>query len=121
MLKTHLKPIIAYFSHSADGSEGPSSVQVGSKQDNHCQSVINYFVEVDRPVDSHQPSASKFATFFGQLWHNLMTINMDPQIKQRFDRSGQPYWDVYDPISAEHYSFFDEEEVYQWLERRYYQ
>lgn len=119
MLKTHLKPIVSYLFNA--GHESVNSTSDQATQEKHLQPMINYFVEVDLPDHREQPKRPQPATYLSQLWHALTTVDTDPKVKQRFDRSGQPYWQVYDPIADKHYSFGEEEEVYQWLERRYYQ
>lgn len=44
----------------------------------------------------------------------------EPVIQRRHDRQGYPYYQVYDPVSRQHYLFTTESEVRSWLERRYY-
>lgn len=41
------------------------------------------------------------------------------QIRQRQTRSGELFWDVYDPETGRSASFTDEEELMAWLDNRY--
>lgn len=123
MLKTHLQPIVAYFFNpSSSSNTGTSKTNV---RDSHLQPMIDRLVDANR-VDTSLPQPSlpkpsRFKSSLEQIWRSMTRINPDPRVKQQFDRSGQPYWQVYDPMTNQSHFFFVEEEVYQWLERRYYQ
>ena len=51
----------------------------------------------------------------------LTTNTTEPRIQQKRDRVGQSYWHTFDPITGQTNYFETETEVYQWLEKRYYQ
>lgn len=119
MLKTHLQPIVAYFFNQSISS----SKVVGATtnvRDSHLQPAIDRLIDTKR-ADVHPPQQSSSKPSLGQIWRSIIRINPDPRIKQRFDRSGQPYWQAYDPIVDQVHFFFSEGDVYQWLERRYYE
>jgi hypothetical protein len=90
----------------------------------YLQPVVNYFNEQAQEKATvsklSQRSDSKGSNWLHWLWKTVVTIDTDPQVKQRFDRSGQMYWQVYDPIADRRSIFHSEDEVYQWLEARYY-
>jgi hypothetical protein len=50
----------------------------------------------------------------------LSRNRVEPQIVQKCDRSGNVYWQIYDPISGFHCSLNSEQEVREWLDTRYY-
>ncbi|NJO79724.1 MAG: hypothetical protein HC827_15245 [Cyanobacteria bacterium RM1_2_2] len=136
MLKTHLQPILNFFfADSIERKEGRSSQSSMLKnypivQPSHLQPVVNYFNEqaqekataskLSQRSQPTQPSDSKQANWLHWLWKTLLIIDPDPQVKQRVDHTGQQYWQVYDPITERYSNFFSEDEVYQWLEARYY-
>lgn len=134
MLKTHLQPILKLlFADSTERKEGRSSQVSMLKnrqfvQPSHLQPVIHYFNEQAQEKATNSklsqrsnPSNSKLSNWLRWVWQTAIEINPDPQVKQQFDHTGQVYWRVYDPITDRRFTFFDEEEVYQWLEARYYQ
>ena len=50
----------------------------------------------------------------------LIANRTEPHVKQKCDRKGNYYWQVYEPISGSYLSFSSEREVRTWLENRYY-
>ncbi|BAU15407.1 hypothetical protein LEP3755_59650 [Leptolyngbya sp. NIES-3755] len=55
-------------------------------------------------------------------WKAISTpVSSEPRVWQRRDRSGQTYWQVYDPETNRSARLSSEQEVRQWLEQRYYQ
>ncbi|KAM3099855.1 hypothetical protein ACKFKF_13490 [Phormidesmis sp. 146-12] len=44
----------------------------------------------------------------------------EPQVRQRRDRFGQTYFQVYDPATRCSASLHSEQELRQWLEQRFY-
>lgn len=123
-----LQPILNFFASSIDASStnrkearsSQSMLKNQSTQQSHLQPVIHYFNEQGnkRATESKGSQRSEpvgWLRRFGQM----LTVNTDPRIKQRFDRSGQMYWQVYDPVSEQHFAFSSEDEVYRWLESRY--
>ncbi|XPM57390.2 MAG: hypothetical protein EDM05_005740 [Leptolyngbya sp. IPPAS B-1204] len=119
-------PMIDYYFVNAE-SNGTS--QANSDRSDYWQPMTGYYFVDANQLDTNQPARSeqsvtkspKWATFFSHLWHSLVTPNTDPRVEQQIDRSGQPLWQVYDPMSDRHHTFYSEEDVYQWLERRYYE
>jgi hypothetical protein len=109
MLKTHLQPIVAYFWNL----NRPAASRQNSTGDLHSRFVLDYLADRPEPTPSIH--------FFSRLWQSLFEVNTDPKIAERVDRHGQPYWDVYDPITQQHHRFTKENAVYEWLEQRYYQ
>lgn len=53
--------------------------------------------------------------------YNVLMPNSEPKITQKRDRSGQEYYQVYDPISGNSKTFGSEMETRIWLDRRFYQ
>lgn len=139
MLKNHMQPIVAYFAnaskHEASEVNAGKAVRSGdykpSKSNvNPIQPIVNYFDQQSynqhnsKPQTAAQTEAQSVSqqikTGLSRFWHRVMTIDTDPQIRERRNHLGQSYWQVYDPISQTSQRFFEEEEVYRWLERRYY-
>lgn len=58
-----------------------------------------------------------FLKVFGR---HLILARTEPQIKQKCDRGGNCYWQIYDPVSGFNSCFGSEQEVREWLERRYH-
>jgi hypothetical protein len=54
---------------------------------------------------------------FGQ---NLSFQKREPQIKQKRDRFGNYYWQVYDYTTNKFYEFGSEQDVKVWIENRHY-
>lgn len=50
----------------------------------------------------------------------LTTNRFEPHVKQKCDRWGNCYWQIYDPLTGFESCFSSEQEVREWLERRYY-
>jgi hypothetical protein len=149
MLKNHMQPIAAYFANAGLEAES-NQVQLNQVQSNPradaghrgnhsnvnpMQPIVDYFDQrndqsddqrkgdqqnLNRRSPQHQPTGQRVQTKLGRFWHRIMTVNPDPQIREKRDRSGQSYWQVYDPMSQTSRRFFAEEEVYRWLEQRYY-
>ena len=44
----------------------------------------------------------------------------DLQIGQTYDRFGNKWWHVYDPVTGRHASVDSEEQLRAWIEERYY-
>lgn len=61
-------------------------------------------------------SLTKKILNFGQ---NLLLEKSEPQIEQKRDRYGNPYWQVYDYTKKKFYEFASEQEVRVWIENRY--
>jgi type IV secretory pathway TrbF-like protein len=133
MLKNHMQPIVAYFANASKheasevkaGKAAQSSNHKSSKSNvNPMQPIVNYFDQQSSSQHNSKAQSKSLSqqikTGLGRFWHRVMTIDTDPQIRQRRNHSGQSYWQVYDPISQTSQRFFEEEEVYRWLERRYY-
>lgn len=59
-----------------------------------------------------------------QLWNAALEIfvrSPEPKIHQKYDRHGNLYFQVYDPIAQQSSTFSTEQEVRIWLDQRYYQ
>lgn len=57
----------------------------------------------------------------GEATLAFLSGSHDPQIVQRRDRTGQAYFQVYDPVTQLHHRFAAEVDLRQWLDQRYYQ
>ena len=55
-----------------------------------------------------------------KIGHHLITKRVEPHVRQKRDRFGNFYWQVYDPISRSYLFFNSELEVRIWLENRHY-
>ncbi len=131
MLNNHMQSVLAYFAKPADLKSQPQSVRPQVKQPaSHLQPAISYFVQdksAERLGDEQSHAANLSRSRSGllvglqQLWQNLLTVNLDPQIREGVTSSGEAYWRVYDPVAQASHTFFDEEDVYRWLEQRYYE
>jgi hypothetical protein len=144
MLKMHLQPILDFFfvmSTERKERRSPQNSMLKNQQfvqQTHLQPIINYFNEpaqekatnrkqsqrLQQP-SSQQPSSqqpsSQSSDWLRWLWQTVIKIDTDPQVKQHVDHSGQVYWRVFDPVTDRRATFLSEDEVYQWLETRYYQ
>jgi hypothetical protein len=60
-----------------------------------------------------------YASQFGYQCIKALAGNREPKISYRCDRRGNKYYEIYDPISGDHYSCATESEVRAWLEQRY--
>ncbi|KAM3096894.1 hypothetical protein ACKFKG_09410 [Phormidesmis sp. 146-35] len=63
--------------------------------------------------------AVKLKSVLSLIW-NLASSSSEPQVRQRRDRFGQTYFQVYDPATRCSASLHSEQEVRQWLEQRFY-
>lgn len=59
-----------------------------------------------------------FANILVKARRGLVTSNHEPQIKQKCDRHGNKYWQVYDLYSHQSYTFGSEQDVRVWIENR---
>ncbi|MBD2463475.1 hypothetical protein H6G89_20945 [Oscillatoria sp. FACHB-1407] len=50
---------------------------------------------------------------------NAMATQDEPQFKERRDRRGQPYWQVYDPVADRTFHLDSLQTVLEWLENRH--
>jgi hypothetical protein len=50
----------------------------------------------------------------------LSRSRIEPHVEQKCDRSGNIYWQIYDPITGSCCSLSSEQEVKAWLDNRYY-
>lgn len=59
-----------------------------------------------------------------QLWQAFVDVwqlpAKEPQVRQKIDRSGRVYWEVYDPLQDCMLRFDDEEYVMIWLEEQHH-
>jgi hypothetical protein len=141
MRNNHMQPIVAYFSRTADAESHISPALetrvLGTQVKppiSHLEPAIDYLAQdklaqdkLAQPVGPDQASSIKrvapqpsLFSRLQQLWRNVITVNTEPQIREGVTSSGEPYWQVYDPVAQASHTFFDEEAVYCWLERRYY-
>ena len=56
---------------------------------------------------------------FRYMGNSLLAQKTDPYIKQKSDRYGSLYWQVYDFTTNKSYTFGSEREVRAWIEERY--
>lgn len=138
MLNNHMQAIVAYFSKTAQPeSRSQSTLQPKVQPEmlrplSHLEPAIVYLAAGrlghpaspvgKEPVRPKQVRATSpvFARL-RQFWQAMITINSEPQIRETVTASGETCWHVYDPIAQASHTFFDEEDVYRWLERRYYE
>ena len=57
----------------------------------------------------------------GHYLQDWLVNSHEPLIKERCDRQGNRYWQVYDPTTQDFRYCESENEVRIWLEQRYYQ
>ncbi|MGF1589024.1 MAG: hypothetical protein ACFCU7_07240 [Pleurocapsa sp.] len=50
----------------------------------------------------------------------LIVNRTEPRVRQKGDRSGNSYWQIYDPVTGSNCSLSSEQEVRTWLDTRYY-
>ena len=58
-----------------------------------------------------------------RIWDSLVNAlanSSDPKITQRWDKLGNSYYQVYDPMTGRSGTFGSEQEIRFWLEERYY-
>jgi hypothetical protein len=128
----YYQPMVSYYGVDSERDQ-EHKVDVAQGSSNHSdyyQPMVDYyFVDADQldVNQSHTQSQrnasapSGLAAFFSRLWRQLTTPNTEPRVRQWHDHSGQAVWETYDPLTDRHRLFFSEEEVYEWLERRYYE
>ena len=89
------------------------------------KATSHYSVDFFKGSESFKPVQSAPKSRLNALleWvRSFLTTNTtEPRIQQKRDRIGQAYWHTYDPITGLTNYFETEAEVYQWLEKRYYQ
>lgn len=62
-------------------------------------------------------------SWLNKLWNaiaNLFTKESEPHIRERCDRDGGIWWEVYDPLTGRSSCFSSRAEVLAWLDQRYY-
>lgn len=67
-----------------------------------------------------EPVTSKIKGLIGKFWNAITVVNVDPQIRQEYDRQGNLQWRVFDPVTTKSRFFDSEDDVCAWLEQRYY-
>jgi hypothetical protein len=136
MLKTHIQPILAFlFNSNTDSNlfkfdqgfdKSRVAAEAGSTKQNQWRDYLVNQTYIDgvggaSKQGSSQQKSGGLGTLLQQIWNAVLTPDTEPRIQQQVDWSGQPYWRVYDPTTDREHTFFSEEDVYQWLERRYYE
>lgn len=81
--------------------------------------------ELDRLVEKDKSSKQNSIKLpsLEQLWNSILdslTRSQEPRIYQKYGRSGNLYFEVYDPIAHQTSTFNSEQEVRIWLDQRYY-
>ncbi|NJL40313.1 MAG: hypothetical protein HC899_28870 [Leptolyngbyaceae cyanobacterium SM1_4_3] len=64
---------------------------------------------------THFP-VSFWQSFLG-FWY---TPSEGPQVQEKTDRTGKPYWRVYDPVNDHTICFEDEQQLLVWLDEQHY-
>jgi hypothetical protein len=67
-----------------------------------------------------QSTRSTLSDWLNKSWTSLvhhLTRSHEPRICQKFDRTGQPYWQCYDPSTQQLIYCFSEDEIFDWLEQ----
>jgi hypothetical protein len=121
MLKTHIQSIVAFFNANLREINKPDQTtsQLRSAEQTHWH---RYFVDgVDhRPDKTLQPlQPARWLVFLQRILASVLMPDTEPRIQEYRDRSGQLYWDVYDPATNRAHTFGSEAEIYEWIERRY--
>ena len=57
---------------------------------------------------------------FQRIRRYLVVNRIEPDVRQKCDRFGNFYWQIYDPISRSYLFFNSEREVRVWLDTRYH-
>lgn len=57
---------------------------------------------------------------FRNIKQSLLIDRNEPQVKQKRDRLGNFYWQVYDYPTNKSYTFSSDREVRAWIEERYH-
>lgn len=73
-------------------------------------------------IKESKPHRLLFLLWFGQIWKflvDVLTSGSEPRIWERHDRTGKPYWYIYDPATHESVHCFSQAEIRTWLENRY--
>ncbi|MDJ0688178.1 MAG: hypothetical protein QNJ41_06700 [Xenococcaceae cyanobacterium MO_188.B32] len=55
-----------------------------------------------------------------KIGRSLVVQNNEPIIKQKRDRYGNCYWQIYDFTTNKFYDFGSEQDVRAWIEQRYH-
>lgn len=90
-------------------------------------SIIRAALEITYQKQSAQPREQKgwsqrFSHYRRRVGHQCLRFlvgSREPKITPRRDRNGNPYYEIYDPISGDRCSCATEQEVRVWLEQRY--
>lgn len=65
----------------------------------------------------------KSPSWVNKIWNgivNLLTKESEPCIREKRDRDGYVWWEVYDPLTGRTSCFSSRAEVLAWLDQRYY-
>ena len=62
----------------------------------------------------------RIIVMLNKIGRYLVTNRIEPHVKQKCDRFGNFYWQIYDPISGSYLFFNSEREVRVWLDTRYH-
>jgi hypothetical protein len=74
--------------------------------------------------EGHSINKSKLISFLnllGQLINTILNQENEPKVWQSFDRFGQTWWHVYDPLTERYVCRDSEADILIWLKERYYQ
>jgi len=74
--------------------------------------------------EQEQDKKSKFILALNTVWQHLITIltkQPELQVRQRYNRFGNTWWEAYDLMTGSTVSFGSEIEMLAWIEQRYYQ
>jgi hypothetical protein len=72
------------------------------------------------PLQVRRSTSNKLAWFWQEFlgfWHSCPR---EPRVWRRTDRSGNPYWRVYDPLYDRTLRFDDEQNLMIWLDEQHY-
>lgn len=92
------------------------------KTSNHL--VVGFFFEetLEPQVPLPRPNVNwqkQLWALFGRCSQVLLRDGSEPRIRQITDRTGQTYWQVYDPQCQRCITCTSEDEIRQWFEQRY--
>ena len=76
--------------------------------------------DLNNPKTIFKAIALALEAVLSHFW-DIAPSSSEPRVWQERDQSGQLYWRVYDPTHDRSISFYSEQEIRRWLEKRYYQ
>jgi hypothetical protein len=85
------------------------------KPENACSQIVSA-----AKLRYQSSQLSRFSVLWNRLL-NLLVSRSEPTITRKFDRQGNLYFQVYDPVTHKSLSMDSEQELRAWIDQRYYQ